>query len=115
MSAAVRQAIAAAANTVEGITCSEYYWQTAKAGAAMVRFENTDYTVPFGGVSTWAVWVLVPTNIAAAEKWIDTWVPALVAALDKTVISVTRATPQMFVFESGQVPGVSIEGTRETE
>jgi len=114
MSAAVRAAVAAAANTVEGVTCSPYYVQGTSPGTAMVRLDRITYPNRFGGVATWQVWVVLPQGRDAAEKWLDSKVPDLVAALTSEM-TVQSVTPSQLQLDGNNVPGVVIAGTRETE
>jgi hypothetical protein len=114
MSAASRTAIAAAANSVSGIHCNPYFVQTTKAGDAMVRLQQITYPNVFGGVATWQVLVLLPQDIATAERYLEEKVPALVEALG-TEMTVTTVQPQQLALETGSVPCVVIEGTRATE
>lgn len=117
MSAAIRQAIADAANTVEGVTAHPNYWQATNAGSAMVRLDRItrdESGLPYW-MARWALWVIAPASIETAEAWLDAHVPALVTALDP-VLHVSAVNPQTFLLGSaGQVPGVAIEGTHEYE
>lgn len=115
MSAAVRAALAAAANTVSGISCSPYYKQTTKSGDAMVRLERINYPNRFGGVVTWQVLLILPQDVATAEKYLEDKVPGVVAALSQEMV-VSSVTPRELILNDGvRLPCVSIEGTREEE
>ncbi|KRF19660.1 hypothetical protein [Nocardioides sp. Soil796] len=117
MSAAeVRQALADAASTVEGITCFPYYKQMTKPGGACVRKDRTEYPNDFGGVNTWQVVVILPQDQAAAEKFMDEKTPLLVAALSPEM-RVTEAYPTVTVLPDGgsAVNTVLIQGNREEE
>lgn len=112
MSAAeVRAALAAAASTVDGINCSAYYRQSTKAGDAMVRRNGTNYPNSLGGVITWQVLINMPTDLAAAQRFLDDVVPLVVAALED-VLQIRSVTPQQLQYETGLVPGAVIEGLR---
>jgi len=114
MSAADRQAISDAMNTVAGITCSPYYRQVTKAGEAMVRIDRTVYPDSLGGLATWQVVVILPQDVVAAEKYLDEKTDALVAAA-WTQMAVGSVTPSEIVLAEGQrLPCVLIEGVRET-
>ena len=114
MSAAVRQAIAEAATTVDGINVTPYFRQTTKAGEGMVRHDRTAYPNRFGGVVTWQVLVLLPQDIAAAEKYLEDKAPALLEAVSDHLV-ITSMAPQQLALDTGQVPCVVIEGHREEE
>lgn len=108
----VRTQLAAAATTVAGVNVAAYFRQTTKAGTGMVRLGRIDYPNTLGGVVTWQVVILLPTDLAQAEKWMEAKVPALVAALG-VHMTVQRVTPTQLVLETGTVPTVFIEGQRE--
>lgn len=113
MSAVARAAIAAAANTVAGVTCSEYTRQLEKTGDALVRLDAVNYPDKFGGVGTWEVFVILPQDIKAAEQWLDTNVEALKVALCAEMV-VTTVTPTSIRYDTGiERPGVVIQGIRE--
>lgn len=117
MSAEDRTAIAAAASTVAGISCAAYHRQSTKTGDGVVRLAGIAKSGNgFGYVNTWQVWVVAPQDLAAAEKWLDTKTPLLIAALDGEFIGgVQRVTPAELVLGPGKpaVNGVIFEGARE--
>lgn len=115
MSAAVRAALAAAANTVTGVDVSPYYRQDTKAGSGIVQLDRVDFPNAFGGVAHWSVLVLLPTDLKAAQERADELLPALYAALS-TELAVTSATFGTTQIESssGQ-PCVLISGHRALE
>lgn len=112
MSAEVREKIAAAASTVEGVRCSEYFRQTTKPGDALVRLDrlNRDET-GFGYMAVWQVVVMLPQDLAAAEKWLDEHTDFLITAISEELV-VTTVTPQQLALDTGLVPCVVIEGAR---
>lgn len=113
MSAVARAAIAAAANTVAGINCSEYTRQLDKTGEACLRIDTVNYPNPFGGVATWEVFIALPQDVKAAEQWLDANVDALVAALNTEMV-VQTVTPTSIRYDTGiERPGVAIQGFRE--
>ena len=114
MSALVRQALADAANTVEGITVAPYFKQTTKPGSGMVRRDRTEYPTPFGGLVTWQVLVFLPQDLAAAEKYLDEKGPQLAQALSPQM-SVSAVEAQQLALDTGAVPIALIQGTREEE
>lgn len=107
-----RQAIAEAASAVGGVDVNPYFKQVTKPGSGMVRLERIDYPNRLGGVVTWQVIVLLPKDIATAEKWLDANGSALREAVGKELL-VRSMTPQQLALDSGTLPCVVIEGQRE--
>jgi len=115
MSALVRKAIADQASTVDGVTCHPYFVQALDSGSAMVRLDRIEYPNPFGGVCHWNVVVMLPKDQAAAEKYIDTTVPLIRAAVESELV-VTQVQPQRLEIPGvGVLPCVFINGHREQE
>ena len=116
MSEAVRTAIAEAASTVDGVTVTAYFRQTTRAGDGMVRLDHaTRDANGFGFVDTWHVLVLLPTDIAQAETWLETRIDTLAEAVG-TELVISTMTPSELVLDNGvTVPAVVIEGHREHE
>lgn len=109
----VREDLAAAASSVEGISVQPYFNQTTKAGSGMVRMDRTDYPNVFGGIVTWQILVMLPQDIAQAEKYLEAKAPALVAALSEHMV-VRTVAPQQIQIEGAQIlPALVISGTRE--
>lgn len=109
-----RQAIADAASTVDGITCSPNFVQSTRPGDAMVRFDHGEFPNPFAQVSTWQVAVVLPQDYAAAEQFIDERVSDLCVALAGEM-TITRVTPAQLALSDATVPVVFIEGVRGDE
>lgn len=115
MSAAARQAIAAAASTVPGIQVTPYFNQDVTPGVGRVRWDRTDHPNKFGGVTTWQVVMNLPNDLASGEQWLEQNMPAIrdAVASEMTVTTVR--------YEQYQLPGggthfyALIEGTREQE
>lgn len=115
MTAAVRQALADAASTVAGVTCSPYFIGTTQAGAAMVRLDRIEYPNPFGGICHWNIVLLLPQDQAAAEKYTDDVVPLVRDALSDHLV-ITQIQPQRLDLPGhGVLPCVFINGHREQE
>lgn len=108
----MREAIAAAASTVDGVDVSPYFRQATRPGSGMVRRDRSDYPSRIGGATTWQVLVLLPQDIATAERWLDANAAALRKAVG-TELDVRSVTPQQLAIDTGTVPAVVIEGTRE--
>jgi len=109
-----REAIAAAASTVEGIACSAHYRQSLTAGTASVRLAASNRASNgFGFVHTWQVWIALTQDVAAAERWMDAHLSELVTALDPELL-VTSVTPSELVLAGGgSINGLIVEGARE--
>lgn len=114
MSDAVRQALAAAASTVEGVTGHPYYVQTTQPGSVLVRLNRTEYPNRFGGVAFWDLYVLGPQDQAAAETHFEALVPQIREAL-AAELAVTTVTYQRTDFGEGAIPTAVISGHREEE
>jgi hypothetical protein len=115
MSAVVRQALADAANTVEGLHVTPYFSQgSLRTGGGMVRKDRVDYPNPFGGVVRWQVVVVLPSDLASAEKYLDETVPQVVTAVREHLV-VTDVTPAQLAIDAGTVPVALIHGHREED
>lgn len=111
--AATRAALAAAAATVEGINCTAYYRQSLAPGDAFVRLSSrTRSENGFGFMDTWQIWLALPQDAVAAEKYLDSHVGEITAAISAEVI-VTTVTPSELVLGANSVNGVIFEGVRE--
>lgn len=116
MSAATRTAIADAVSTIDGLTCTPYFKTTTKAGTGMVRLDRmTRDSSGFGFTCTWQVIVLLPQDLATAEKYLESKIPALAEALAEHLV-ITTITPQQLDLGNGtHLPCVVIEGARESD
>jgi hypothetical protein len=115
MSAAIRTALAAAANTHLGANkVTPYYRQTTTAGWGWVSMGRRDRDASgFGFLDTWEIRVVLSSDIAKAEKWIDQHSDALTAAVAEEVV-VTSLTPAILNLDSKTtVNALIIEGVRE--
>jgi hypothetical protein len=114
MSAAVRNEIANAAKTVTGINSTPYFRQSVRPFDASVRLAVSNRsTNGFGFMDTWQVWIALPQDLATADKWLDDNKDALTNALGEAMI-VVSVTPSELVTDGGTIPGVIIEGARES-
>lgn len=110
-----RTDLATAASTVEGITAHPSYVQGTDPGLTFVRLERIDYPNPFGGVAHWNVVVVLPQDIAAAERFVEDHLEPLRLALEP-YLAITSAVPQRIEFPGvGVVPCVFINGHREAD
>lgn len=113
MSEQTRSEIADACNTVDGVKVSPYFRQDANPGSGLVRYGGTSRPNRLGGLNTWQVVLFVHQDIADAERWIDGHVPDLLDALEPVMGHPLAAEPQQLALDSGTVPVVVIQGTRE--
>ena len=111
----VRQALADAASSLDGINVTPYFRQTTKPGEGMVRLDRMNRAANgFGFMCTWQVIVLLPQDIATAEKYLDQRISDLVEAVSEELV-VTSVAPQQLTLDTGTVPCIFIEGNREQE
>jgi len=107
-----RQDLAAAASSVAGVKVGPYYRQTTKTGDGWVELQRSDRDdTGFGFMDRWAVKVITPQDLRAAEEWIESKREALTAALAPHMV-VTALVPAVLVIDQGSVPGLVIEGSR---
>lgn len=114
MNANVRTQLAEAANTVYEVNAQPYFVQTTKPGATLIRLNRVEYPNPFGGVAFWDVVVVLPQDLAAAERYVEQVVPQVRDALLE-VMFVDVITPQLMDFGAGSVPCAVITGHREED
>ena len=115
MSKAFRTELAAAASTIDGITCLPYYVQSTEVGAAMVRLDRIEYPNFTGGINYWSLVVILPQDMAAAEEWVDENVAPIITAIEHLIV-VTQVQPQRLGLLDGSVVlAVFINGHREKE
>lgn len=107
-----RSAIAAAANTVDGITVTEYFRQTTTPGQGYVVFERADRDdTGFGLMVTWSILIFLPSDFGSSEVFEEGVLPSLIAALasELRVSTITHASVNL---DGSAVPCVVIEGVR---
>lgn len=112
MSAEVRQELAEAASSVEGLTGSPYFVQTTTPGTVLVRLDRIDFPNNFGGVAFWSLVLIGPQDIAASETYFAEKVPALREALAPH-LAVTAMTPELIDLGLGPSPCAVLTGHRE--
>lgn len=110
-----RTELAAAANTVTGITAHEYVVGHTDPGTVYPRLDRIEYPNPFGGVAHWNVVLVLPQDYADAERYVETTLPALKDALDPHLI-ITAVVLQRLQLEGvGVLPVAFINGHREQD
>lgn len=116
MSAALRTALADAANTVLGPKrCAPYYRSSARPGDAWVSFARRDRDdTGLGYMAAWEIRVALHQSLEAAEKWVDAHADDLADAVGQHLI-ITAVVFVTLVTDQGNVPGLVVEGVRPHE
>jgi len=116
MSAALRTALADAANAVLGEKrCAPYYRSSARPGDAWVSFARRDRDdTGFGFMAAWEIRVALHQSLEAAEKWVDEHSDDLADAIAQHLI-ITAVVMVTLVTDTGNVPGLVIEGVTAHE
>lgn len=112
--AETRQILAGAASTVPALTGHPYYVQNVGVGDVLVDVVETSHPNPFGGLVTWSVTLICPSELHAAQRYHDDHASALKTALDPHM-TVTAVRPQTMLFGGQELPVVVITGTREED
>lgn len=108
----IRSDIAAAASGIDGVTVTEHYRQTLRAGHGFVKWSGrTRDDSGLGWIDNWQVWICIPKDREGAEKWLTQHLDTLVAAVD-TELVVTAAINVDLGLDSKSTNGLIIEGTR---
>ena len=107
-----RDELAAAATALDGVSVSEQYRQSLKAGDGFVKWNGrTRGDEGLGWIDTWQVWIALPQDVGAAEKWLTAHLEPLISVLDDVLV-VTSATPAELLLSAKPTNGLIIEGTR---
>lgn len=108
-----REEIAAALNTVDGVTASPYPRQETRVGVAHVRRGRSDKAANgMGLVETWQVWICTGQTLDKAEEWVDKHHDAIVAALARRVLVLRSVTPAETTIGTTKTNVIIYEGTR---
>lgn len=108
-----RTDIAEAASLVAGVSVTPYFRQSLKSGDGFVRLASRARgDNGFGWVDTWEVWLAIPQDVVAAEKWLEANLQDLIDELDDELV-VTNAAPAELALPGGVINGLIIAGTRE--
>ena len=106
-----RADIAAAASLPGVSKVSEYYRQSLKPGDGFVRLAQRERASNgFGYINKWEVWLTIPADFVAAEKWLDQNLNALTDAINSVMV-VTSVTPSELVLGASTVNGVIFAGS----
>jgi hypothetical protein len=112
--AAVRQALADAVNTVEGLVGLPHFQVATNVGNVLIRYDRTEYPNRFGGVVFWSLVLVLPQDLAASEEYLEAKGPALRDAVAAELV-ITTVTTQLIDFGAGSVPTAVFTGHREEE
>lgn len=108
----VREAIAAAASTVDGVDVSAWPRQSTKPGDGFVAFRRAERdTTGLAFINKWEVFVMLPAGLKDAEKKLSALADPLVKALQRELV-VTTFYPTDLALGTKTVPCVVIEGSR---
>lgn len=110
-----RTDLAAAANTVDGITAHPYVVGDTEPGTVYPRLERIEYPNPFGGINHWNVVLVLPQDLAASEQYVETKLPALKAALDPHIVITAVLLQRLQLDGIGTLPVAFINGHREAD
>lgn len=113
----VREEIAAAASTVDGIEVFPEYEHVTTPGQGYVTWLRTEYPNTLGGEDYWGIVITLPPDTAAAQAWVAENLQPLWKALRKSrAMTVTGARPDVDLPTDNQAQKVLIvEGHRESE
>lgn len=110
-----RSALAAAARTVVGVNAHEYVVGNTQPGTCYPRLDRIEYPNAFGGVAHWNVVLILPQDFAEAEKYFETKLPPLKAALEPHLV-ITAVTLQRLQLDGvGTLPAAFFTGHREAD
>lgn len=110
-----REDIAAAANVLDGIEIAPYYELVSTPGQGWVELLRTDYPNTLGGEDYWGVVVVLPTELKAAQRFMDQYRHQLWNALGEAMV-VTQTRPEQIAQPDNPIiKCMVIEGHREAE
>jgi hypothetical protein len=113
--AEVREALAAAVNAVAGVSVTAHWRQHLAPGdGSVLRQSLTRPENGFGWLATWQVRILLSSDIAAAERWLDERAVLLAESLEP-LMRVTSVAPIQFSSDGSTRPYAVIEGVREQD
>lgn len=110
-----RAEIAAAAGSVEGITGHEYVVGATDPGTVYPRLDRIEYPNAFGGVAHWSVVLVLPQDLAQAERYVEDKLPALKEALDPHIVITAVLLQRLQLDGVGVLPVAFINGHREAD
>lgn len=106
-----RATLAAAATIADVTNVTPLYRQSLRTGDGFVRISQRRKAANgFGYVQDWEVWIALPSDLGAAETWLDDHLDAVVEAIN-TVIVVATVTPSQLVLGAATANGIVVAGT----
>lgn len=101
--------------TIAGVTkVTPFYRQSLKPGDGFVEFAGkVRGDNGFGWIDTWNVWIAVPQDVEAAERWLEEHMQDVIDEVDIRELIVTTAGPSNRLLGGQVVNGLVITGTRE--
>ncbi|MDE0778179.1 MAG: hypothetical protein OSB43_18010 [Nocardioides sp.] len=110
-----REDIAYAVSQVAGITGHPYVVHDTTPGTVYPRLDHIEYPNPFGAVVHFNVVLVLPQDLAEAERYLEDNLPALKAALEPHLV-LTTVQPQRLQLDGiGVLPVAFINGHREAD
>ena len=110
-----REDIAEAANVVDGIEIHPYFEAVSTPGMGWIELLRTDYPNTLGGEDYWGVVVVLPSDTAAAQRYMDEFRRTLWDALGEAMV-VTQIRPEQIPMPDNTIiKSMVIEGHREAE
>lgn len=110
-----RSELATAAATVHGVTAHEYVVGDTSPGTVFPRLDRIEYPNAFGGVAHWNVCLVLPQDLAEAEKYVEQMLPQLKAALDPHIVITAVQMQRLQLDGAGVLPVAFINGHREAD
>ncbi|GAA0978216.1 hypothetical protein ENKNEFLB_02830 [Nocardioides aquaticus] len=107
--------IAAAASSVPGIIGHEYVVGETDPGTVYPRLDRIEYPNAFGGVAHWNVVLVLPQDLAEAERYAEDTLPVLKAALDPHLVITAVLLQRLQLDGVGTLPVAFINGHREAD
>lgn len=90
-----------------------YYEQSTRPGGGYVHLDRVEYPDRLGGVAFWNVVILLPQDLAAAERFIEECLPPLREALSAEMVVTSARPEQLNLTGAGLLPCLFINGHRE--
>lgn len=111
-----RQDLADAALTAKGVRSSHpYLVAQTDPGTVWVRLDRVEYPNAFGGVSFWNVVLVLPQDVAEAERYLESTINPLREAIAPHLV-VTSVTIQRLQLDGvGTLPVAFFNGHREAD
>ncbi len=110
-----RSELVAAVRPLPGITGHEYVVGDTTPGTLYPRLDRIEYPNPFGGIAHWNVVLVLPQDLAEAERYVEDNLPAVKAALDPHIVITAVVLQRLQLDGIGILPVAFINGHREAD